>query len=134
MTRRNSQDARRANPRVEITLPPDVLSRLDAIARERSLSRSGAIAEIVRRAKPGTYRNSRTKVRCRCGRSPAPAPHRIAGRDPRDRRPHRRGSIRVPASAGEADNERPLRWEQHDDVRALRAELVRAKEDERCDT
>jgi metal-responsive CopG/Arc/MetJ family transcriptional regulator len=44
----SSANARRTYKMVSITLLPEVLARLDVLARERGLSRSGAIADLVR--------------------------------------------------------------------------------------
>lgn len=42
---------RRKRPMVTITLSPEALARLDAIARERGQSRSGAVEQLVRNAR-----------------------------------------------------------------------------------
>jgi Ribbon-helix-helix protein, copG family len=44
-------NSKRHRPMVTITLAPETLERLDAIARQRGLSRSGTIEALVRRAK-----------------------------------------------------------------------------------
>ena len=42
---------RRSRPMVTITLSPEALARLDAIAEERGQSRSGAVEQLVRNAR-----------------------------------------------------------------------------------
>lgn len=41
----------RKRPMVTITLSPEALARLDAIAKERGQSRSGAVEQLVRNAR-----------------------------------------------------------------------------------
>jgi Ribbon-helix-helix protein, copG family len=45
---------RRKRPMVTITLSPEALVRLDAIASERGQSRSGAVEALIRRARLGS--------------------------------------------------------------------------------
>lgn len=54
MTRRsgpNIRDSERNRPPVRLTLSPDAIARLDAIAAERGTTRSGAIEQLIRRAR-----------------------------------------------------------------------------------
>jgi predicted transcriptional regulator len=44
-------NARRTRPMVTITLSPEALARLDAIAAERGQSRSGAVEQLIRHAR-----------------------------------------------------------------------------------
>lgn len=44
-------NAKRSRPMVTITLSPEALARLDEIARERGQSRSGAVEQLIRRAR-----------------------------------------------------------------------------------
>ena len=46
-------NAKRTRPMVTITLSPEALARLDAIAAERGRSRSGAVEQLVRNARLG---------------------------------------------------------------------------------
>lgn len=46
-------NAGRKRPMVHVTLLPEALARLDAIARERGQTRSGAIEQLVRNAARG---------------------------------------------------------------------------------
>jgi DNA-binding TFAR19-related protein (PDSD5 family) len=43
---------RRKRPMVTFTLSPEALERLDVIAADRGQTRSGAVEEMIRRAKP----------------------------------------------------------------------------------
>jgi DNA-binding TFAR19-related protein (PDSD5 family) len=45
---------RRKRPMVTLTLTPEALARLDAIAFERGQSRSGAVEQLIRRARLGS--------------------------------------------------------------------------------
>ena len=45
---------RRKRPMVTLTLSPEALARLDAIAEERGQSRSGAVEALIRRARLGS--------------------------------------------------------------------------------
>jgi len=45
---------RRKRPMVTFTLSPEALARLDAIASERGQSRSGAVEQLIRRARLGS--------------------------------------------------------------------------------
>lgn len=45
---------RRKRPMVTLTLSPEALARLDAIAYERGQSRSGAVEQLIRRARLGS--------------------------------------------------------------------------------
>jgi hypothetical protein len=45
---------RRRRPMVTLTLSPEALARLDAIASERGQSRSGAVEQLIRRARLGS--------------------------------------------------------------------------------
>lgn len=47
-------NARRRRPMVTLTLSPEALARLDAIASERGQTRSGAVEQLVRRARLGS--------------------------------------------------------------------------------
>jgi predicted transcriptional regulator len=47
-------NAKRTRPMVTLTLSPDALERLDAIASERGQSRSGAVEQLIRRARLGS--------------------------------------------------------------------------------
>ena len=44
------RNAARKRPMVTLTLSPEALARLDAIARERGQTRSGAVEQLVRNA------------------------------------------------------------------------------------
>ena len=44
-------NARRTRPMVTLTLSPEALARLDAIAAERGQTRSGAVEQLVRNAR-----------------------------------------------------------------------------------
>lgn len=58
MTRRSgtptTPNVSRKRPMVTLTLSPEALARLDAIAAERGQSRSGAVEQLVRNARLGT--------------------------------------------------------------------------------
>ncbi len=47
-------NVRRSRPMVTLTLSPEALARLDAIASERGQTRSGAVEQLVRRARLGS--------------------------------------------------------------------------------
>lgn len=53
MRRDTTPNARRKRPMVTLTLSPEALARLDAIASERGQSRSGAVEQLIRRARLG---------------------------------------------------------------------------------
>ena len=44
-------NAKRTRPMVTLTLSPEALARLDAIATERGQSRSGAVESLIRNAR-----------------------------------------------------------------------------------
>lgn len=44
----------RKRPMVTLTLSPEALARLDAIASERGQTRSGAVEQLIRRARLGS--------------------------------------------------------------------------------
>jgi len=46
-------NAKRTRPMVTLTLSPEALARLDAIAAERGQSRSGAVEQLIRNARLG---------------------------------------------------------------------------------
>jgi Ribbon-helix-helix protein, copG family len=46
-------NAKRTRPMVTLTLSPEALARLDAIAGERGQTRSGAVEQLVRNARLG---------------------------------------------------------------------------------
>jgi ribbon-helix-helix CopG family protein len=47
-------NARRKRPMVTLTLSPEAIARVDAIASERGQSRSGAVEQLIRRARLGS--------------------------------------------------------------------------------
>jgi metal-responsive CopG/Arc/MetJ family transcriptional regulator len=47
-------NAKRTRPMVTLTLSPEALARLDAIAAERGQSRSGAVEALIRNARVRT--------------------------------------------------------------------------------
>ncbi len=44
-------NSQRKRPLVHLSLSPDAIERLDAIARARGQSRSGAVEQLIRRAR-----------------------------------------------------------------------------------
>lgn len=44
-------NAQRKRPLIHVSLSPDAIARLDEIARARGTSRSGAVEQLIRRAR-----------------------------------------------------------------------------------